>query len=481
MTFSIQQAAEMMGAKPPTAKELHAAVAQGYSIDSRAIRPGELFFAVRGERRDGHDFIEAALAAGAIAAVASRGPAHSAGRLLLVADPKLALQQFAEKARRSWGRKVIAITGSNGKTTTKEIVAALLSTRFRVAKSEGNLNNELGLPLSLLRMDAAADLAVLELGMNHAGEIRALASIAHPDIGVVTNVNAVHLEFFHSVGEIALAKRELVESLPASDIAVLNADDDRVSDFARFSAARVVTFGINAPANVRAVDVEDRGLDGTSFRLQGGAAGPEAGREALFTPLPGRHNLYNTLAGLAVAQVLGIEPASLRDAVRALRPTHMRGELVEVGRVRILNDCYNSNPRAAEAMLDLLAATPAARRVAVLGEMLELGPASQDLHRQLGRRVARSGLSLLVGVGGAARFLVEEAVRSGLPRSAASFFDDPRAAGKFLAATLRPGDAVLFKASRGVKLEEALDAAVAGCLARVAESPPVAASKFAPG
>ncbi|HYM09682.1 MAG TPA: UDP-N-acetylmuramoyl-tripeptide--D-alanyl-D-alanine ligase [Bryobacterales bacterium] len=474
MTFSLQQAAEMMGAQPPAGKELHGAVVQGYSIDSRAIRPGELFFAVRGERRDGHEFIDAALSSGAIAAVASRGPAHCAARLLLAADPKLALQQFAAKARQSWGRKVIAITGSNGKTTTKEIVAALLSTRFRVAKSEGNLNNDLGLPLSLLRMDAAADLAVLELGMNHAGEIRALASIARPDIGVVTNVNAVHLEFFHSVGEIALAKRELIESLPASGIAVLNADDDRVSDFARFSAARVMTFGVGAPAAVRAVDVENCGLDGTSFRLQ-------AGGEAFFTPLPGRHNLYNTLAGLAVAQALGIEPASLRDAVRALRPAHMRGELVEVGQVRILNDCYNSNPRAAEAMLELLSATPAARRVAVLGEMLELGPASQDLHCQLGRRAARSGLSLLVGVGGAARFLVKEAVRAGLPQGAAFFFDDSRAAGKFLATALRPGDVVLFKASRGVRLEEALDLAVTGCLARAAESALAAAPRFTPG
>ncbi len=449
MKLSLEEIARMAGTKAPDLP----AVAGGYSIESRSIRPGELFFAIRGEKRDGHDFIEAALGAGAVAAVASRGPWRAARRLLLAADPKAALQQLAARARERWGGRVVAITGSNGKTTTKEVAASLLATRLRVAKSEGNLNNDLGLPLSLLRVEESAEVAVMEMGMNHAGEIRALARIARPDVGVVTNVSAAHLEFFGSIDEIALAKRELIESLSEGGTAVVNADDDRVRSFPSVHSGRTVTFGIEAPAEIRAVDIEDRGPAGTRFRLTPGGL-------EFTTPLAGRHNLYNTLAGLAVAWALGITPESLRAAVAALRPAGMRGEILTVGGIRIINDCYNSNPRAAEMMLDLLAATPAKRRVAVLGEMLELGENSESLHRQVGRKAADHKIDLLAGVRGAARHLVDEAVRQGLPGGAAHFFEAAPAAGEFLRTALQPGDAVLFKGSRAVKLEKALEIAV---------------------
>jgi UDP-N-acetylmuramoyl-tripeptide--D-alanyl-D-alanine ligase len=448
--LSLAQIAQMAGAAAPDVKNLQELTAGGYSIDSRTIGPGEVFFAIRGASRDGHMFLDAAFRKGAVAAVASRGPARYAGRLLLVKDPKAALQQLAAGVRRNWGGRVAAVTGSNGKTTTKEILAALLATRFRVAKSEGNLNNDLGVPLSLLRMDDDAEAAVLELGMSHRGEIRALAAIALPDVGVVTNVNAVHLEFFHSVDEIALAKRELIESLPAGGTAVLNADDERVAGFREVSPGRVITFGIEKPAEVRAVAVEDLGPEGSRFRL-------EWSDVVFATPLPGRHNLYNTLAALAAARAFDIPLEPLAEAVRGLQPVHMRGQIVDIGGVRFIDDCYNSNPKAAEAMLDLLAKMPAQRRIAVLGEMLELGASSEQWHRQVGRKAAQRGIDLLLGVQGAAEALVEEAKAEGFPNGSARFFPDSRAAGEFLKTILQPGDVVLLKGSRGVRLETALE------------------------
>jgi UDP-N-acetylmuramoyl-tripeptide--D-alanyl-D-alanine ligase len=448
MKLALSQVAHLIGAAVPAGAGSQTLV-EGYSIDSRTLRPGDLFFAIRGER-DGHDFLEAAFAAGAVAAVAARDHPNLSGRLLLVPDPRGSLQRLAALVRRRWDGSVVAVTGSNGKTTTKEIIAALLATQCRVAKSEGNLNNDLGLPLSLLRMDDEAEVAVLEMGMNHRGEIRELAEIAQPTVGVVTNVNAVHLEFFHSVDEIALAKRELIETLRSEATAVLNADDPRVSAFAPLHSGEVLTYGIEKPAGVRAERIEELGPRGTRFYL-------EDCPDRFQTPLPGRHNLYNTLAGLAAAWALGVSPRKLVEAVASLQPVRMRGEIQQIGPYQVINDCYNSNPRAAEAMLDLLASLPARRRVAVLGEMLELGENAEQFHAQVGRRVARNKVDLLAGVCGAARYIADEAVRAGLPAAAAHFFSDPREAGEFLRKALQPGDAVLFKASRGVRLEQALE------------------------
>ncbi len=447
MRLALEKVAGMLGTMPPEGLSGEAA---GYSIDSRSAGPGEVFFAVRGEKRDGHQFVEAALAAGAAAAVASRGALRHRGRLLLVADPRAGLQRLAARARRRWSGRLVAITGSNGKTTTKEITATLLGARFRVARSEGNLNNDLGLPLSLLRMEDPAEVAVMEMGMNHGGEIRALAAIARPDIGVVTNVNPVHLEFFTCLDDIAAAKRELIESLPEGGTAVLNGDDERVRRFGEAHRGPVVYFGVETEADVRAVEVEDLGLGGTRFRL-------EAGGRQFHLPLAGRHNLYNALAGLAVARALDVDPESLVDQVASLAPARMRGERIEVAGIQIINDCYNSNPSAVERMLDLLASIQARRRVAVLGEMLELGPGSESLHRQIGARLAREQFDLVVGVGGAARFLVDQAHRNGLPPYRLRFFEEAEAAGEFLRTALEEGDAVLFKGSRGVGLERALE------------------------
>ena len=437
MKLSLAQIGEWLDAKPDAA----GATAEGYSIDSRTVRPGDLFFAIRGPRRDGHDYVEQALAAGAVAAVVETGrrPGRS-GAAIQVADPAEALRRLARAARLHWGGSVVAVTGSNGKTTTKEITAALLSETFAVSKTAGNLNNELGLPLSILRIEDRARIAVLELGMNHSGEIRRLAEIAQPDVGVVTNVSAAHVGHFDSVAGVAAAKRELIESLDAGGTAALNADDERVAAFRAAHSGRTVAFGIERPADVRADDIVDLGAGGVRFRVEGCR---------FETPLAGRHNVYNILAGLAAARSFGLELSALAEAVRRLHPVGMRGEIRRSGGVTIIDDCYNANPAAMRAMLEVLKNTPARRRIAVLGEMRELGAQSKTLHRSIGKAAGAAGIDRLLAVGGDASQIVAAA---DFP---AEFYETPESAGAALAEDLAPGDAVLLKGSRGIALERA--------------------------
>ncbi|HZU42977.1 MAG TPA: UDP-N-acetylmuramoyl-tripeptide--D-alanyl-D-alanine ligase [Terriglobales bacterium] len=427
------------------------AVAQGYSIDSRTLAPGELFFAVRGERLDGHDYVEAALAKGAVAAVIARDqlaryPDQS--RLLAVDDTLLALQTLGTSVRNLWGKPVIGITGSAGKTTTKDAIAHLLSTRYRVFKSVGNLNNHFGLPLMLLRLEPEHEIAVIEMGMSHLGEIAALARLAQPETGVVTCVAPVHLEFFNSIAEIARAKRELIEGLPATGTAILNADDKYVSHFGENFRGKVVTFGIRS-GSVRAEKIQSLGAQGSAFEL---VTGSFRGKATL--PLLGTHNIYNALAAVATALEHGITAAEAISAMATLAPPDKRGQQLQIAGTTVINDCYNSNPKALDAMVDAVAAMPAQRRIVVAGEMLELGPTGPDLHRQAGRRMAERGINVLLGVRGLAREMVEGARAAGI---SAAFVDTPEQAGEWLARETRPGDLVLLKASRGVRLERALD------------------------
>ncbi|MCS7315801.1 MAG: UDP-N-acetylmuramoyl-tripeptide--D-alanyl-D-alanine ligase [Bryobacterales bacterium] len=419
----------------------------GWSVDSRTIRPGELFFALPGPRYDGHDFVAAAFAAGACGAVVSRPVAQAAGPLLRVADTGRALWEAARWARARFPGRVVAVTGSAGKTTTKEAIAALLSTAMKVGRSEGNLNNRIGVPLSLLRLPEDAQAAVLELAMNRRGEIRELAGLAQPEIGVVTNVGRAHAGFFESPEEIALAKRELIEALPAGGVAVLNADDPRVAAFAAIHPGPVLTFGFSEKADVRAEDAEWNAA-GARFRVGG---------VTFESPLPGRHGILNVLAALAVARLFGLPLPQLREPVRKLEASPMRGRRLVHRGVTILDDCYNSNPEALQAMLETLRAEPARRRIAVLGEMLELGRWAEALHREAGRRVVECGVDVLIGVRGAARFLVEEAIRAGMRPEAAFFVEEPEEAGRLLRPLALEGDVVLFKASRGVRLERAIE------------------------
>ena len=428
------------------------ALAQAYSIDSRTLRPGELFFAVKGEQFDGHDFVEPAIEKGAVGAVVRKDQLARYAvktRLLAVDDTLIALQTLATAVRRLWGKPLIGITGSAGKTTTKEAIAHVLASRFRVLKSEGNFNNHFGLPLMLLKLEAEHDIAVIEMGMSHAGEIAALAKIAQPEIGVVSNVAPVHLEFFNSVADIARAKYELIESLPSSGTAVLNADDEYVSQFGRDFPGKVVLYGLRVTADVRAEDIQTRGAEGSAFEVVVGSC-----REKATLPLVGTHNIYNALAAVAVGLERGLTPSEAVGALASLAPGDKRGQVVKLGNITVLNDCYNSNPTALNAMVDALAAMPATRRIVVAGEMLELGPAGEELHRRSGGHIAGKKIDVLLGVRGQAQAMVEAAQQAGMR---AEFVTTPEEAGEWLARETRGGDAVLLKASRGVKLEKALE------------------------
>jgi UDP-N-acetylmuramoyl-tripeptide--D-alanyl-D-alanine ligase len=408
-----------------------------------------VYFALRGPNFDGHEFARAAAEQGAAAVVVERP--SGARNELVVGDTLCALQQLGSWARREWGGTVVGVTGSAGKTTTKDAIAHLLGEAIPVGRTIGNLNNHVGVPLSILRLPDGVRAAVLEMGMNHGGEIARLAEIAQPQIGVVTNVGYAHVEFFDSIEGVAAAKRELIEGLPAEGIAVLNADDERVSQFGRAHRGRTITFGFSDAADVRA-EVAEFGDAGSRFRALG---------VDYETSLTGRHAVMNLLAAIAVSQAFEIAPERLRDAVRTFAVGKMRGERTEHRGITLWNDCYNSNPEAAQSMIDVLAATPARRRIAVLGEMLELGHAAEELHRRVGRHAATRGIDLLLGVRGAARWMVEEARKSGMSNGAAVFFDDAAEAGEFAREAAHEGDAVLFKGSRGVRVERAVERFIA--------------------
>jgi UDP-N-acetylmuramoyl-tripeptide--D-alanyl-D-alanine ligase len=427
-------------------------IAQAYSIDSRTVGAGELFFAVKGERLDGHDFVSAALERGAAAAVVRKDQLNrysAKSRLLVVDDTLAALQTLATAVKKVWGKPLVGVTGSAGKTTTKEAIAHVLASRWRVLKSEGNFNNHFGLPLMLLKLEPEHDVAVIEMGMSHAGEIRALAKIAKPEIGVVTNVAPVHLEFFDSIAGIARAKYELIESLPASGTAVLNADDEYVSQFGRDFKGRVITYGTKATADVRCENVRTCGAEGSEFDVV--VAG---GREHARLPLVGEHNILNALAAVAAGLARGMKPSDTVAALAALAPPDKRGQVLQLGNITVINDCYNSNPKALKAMVDALAAMKAGRRIVVAGEMLELGPTGEAMHRAAGQHVAEKKINVLVGVRGLAQAMVEGARQAG---TRSEFVVTPEEAGEWLARETRDGDVVLLKASRGVKLEKALE------------------------
>ena len=441
MTLDLEAAARAMGALGDPAP----AAVSGWSADTRTLQAGDLYFALRGPNHDGHDFVPDALAKGAVAVVVEKSTGGA--KELAAGDTLLALQKLAAWARRQWGGKVVGVTGSAGKTTTKDAIAHLLAVDMSVGKNAGNLNNHVGVPLSILRLPGDCAAAVLEMGMNHAGEIRALAGIASPDIGVVTNVGYAHLENFDSIEGVAAAKRELIESLPRGGVAVLNADDPRVLRFREAGPKCSVTYGFSEQADVRAEAVE-LGASESRFRVGG---------VEFDTALVGRHSVMNLLAAIAVSRVFGIRQERLREAVRTFAAGKMRGERFEHNGIAIWNDCYNSNPEAARSMIDVLCQTPARRRAAVLGEMLELGSAAEELHREVGRYAAERGIDVLVGIRGSARAMVEAAIGAGIPPGAARYFEDAAEAGDFVRSIAQPGDAFLFKGSRGVRVERALE------------------------
>jgi UDP-N-acetylmuramoyl-tripeptide--D-alanyl-D-alanine ligase len=445
---------------PASVANAGALMVAGYSIDSRTVAPGELFFAVRGERLDGHDFVVAAIERGAQAAVVSRArvaalpDAALALPLLIAEDPLLALQALAAHVRRQWGRPVVAITGSAGKTTTKEAVAVALGAKFNVLKSRGNLNNGFGLPLELLRLEPEHEFAVVEMGMNHPGEIAALARIAAPSWGVVTNVGMAHIEnFAEGQAGIARAKFELVAALPSNGVAFLNCSDPYISQFGRSFSGRTVYFGAGPCADPRIVNVSED-LAGLHVNY---SAGERTGQFTLH--LLGEHNAANAIAALAVALEAGVDLDAAVAALESLTAGDKRGQVIEIRGAAILDDSYNSNPEALRSMIRTLATRPAGRRILVAGEMLELGEQGPALHAACGRAAAEAGLDLVAGVGGNAEHLAAAACIGGV---AALFLPDAEAAGRWLRQNLQPGDVVLVKGSRGVHLERVIEAVKAG-------------------
>ncbi|MGA2352050.1 MAG: UDP-N-acetylmuramoyl-tripeptide--D-alanyl-D-alanine ligase [Terracidiphilus sp.] len=459
MNLTLAEAAIGAGAvleAPSSIANAGALMAVGYSIDSRTVASGELFFAVRGDRLDGHDFVAAAIERGAVAAVVSRArvatlpDAALAVPLLIAEDPLIALQALAAHIRRQWGKRVVAVTGSAGKTTTKEAIAAALGAKFNVLKSRGNLNNAFGLPLQLLRLEPEHAIAVLEMGMNHPGEIAALALIASPDWGVITNVGTAHIEnFADGQAGIARAKLELVDALPSNGIVFLNSDDPYVSQFGRDFHGGVVYFGAGPCADPQLLEATED-LAGLHVRYRA------AEREGQLTlSLLGAHNASNVLAGLAVALEAGVDLDAAIAALQSLTAGDKRGEVLEVKGATILNDSYNSNPEALRSMIRTLAARPAKRRILVAGEMLEMGEQGPALHAEAGRAAAEAKIDLVVGVSGNAEHLAAAACKGAV---AALFLPDAEAAGRWLKKNLRKGDVVLIKGSRGVHLERAIEA-----------------------
>jgi UDP-N-acetylmuramoyl-tripeptide--D-alanyl-D-alanine ligase len=430
----------------------------GVSIDTRTLKAGELYFGIHGDRFDGADFAAAATEAGAAGVVIPRGRTFDDvgdAVVIEVEDTTSALQALAHATRRASGTKVVAITGSAGKTTTKEVTAEFLGATYRVIRNRGNLNNHIGLPLSLMELTARPDVAVVELGMNHAGEISTLVRIAEPDVRVWTNVGEAHLGFFASVDAIADAKAEILEGANAGSILVANADDDRVVSHVSKFAGTVTTFGIERDANVHADDIVDRGIEGTSARVT-----TPRGTFELSTPLVGRGNLANVLAATAVGLHYGLPLSSMAERAASLKPAHHRGDVVRLARgVIVVDDSYNANPTATRRAIDVLRTSRSAgRRVAVIGEMLELGDRAIALHEGVGRAIVAAGVDELVAIGGEpAKAMADAAVAARMNRTHVRYFATSDQAADAFEAYVHEGDLVLVKGSRGIRTDVVVD------------------------
>ncbi len=448
-----------------------------FSIDSRTAGDGELFFALsqpdyeragfNGTFADAHDFISQALARGAIAAVARRervtGELQAlSDRLLLVDDVIAALQTLARKVYEEWGRPVIGITGSAGKTTTKELTAHILaSTGSRILKSERNYNNGLGLPLSVLQMVSRGnkpddyDLAVLEMGMSSSThEIRRLVQITPPDIGVELMVAPVHLEHLGTIENVAAMKAELLEGLKPGGIAILNADDKLIMEMKSKTNGPVLTFGIQNEADITATGIDTARFGSIRFRLQ-----TPLGEAAAELPMTGRHNLMNALAASAVASALKVKPELIANALRTAKPPRMRGEVLDFAAgFTVVDDSYNSNPRSLLSMVRTLteASENVKRRFVIAGEMMELGPEAPEMHREAGRDIAELGIDVLWGVRGLAAEILSGAAARGVAET--TFFESSDAAAVALVDTVRAGDLILVKGSRSVETDKIVKA-----------------------
>jgi UDP-N-acetylmuramoyl-tripeptide--D-alanyl-D-alanine ligase len=442
-TLTFSQIAAMTGGRLVQGGDINTS---SVVIDSREVKSDSVFFAIQGERLNGHQFVPQALAT-ARGAVVSRVPENvpSDKGIVQVDDTTVALQQLARSIRERYPFLLIAVTGSAGKTTTKEMIATLVASERRTFKSWGNFNNLIGCPLCIDNVPDDAEVVVSEMGMNHKGEIALLAGLTHPDVGVYTNIGPVHIEFFGTIEKIAEAKRELLENVKPGGTIVLNADNQYVMDISRGFQGRKVTYGIDHDADFHATDVRERGLFGTTFALQGCP---------LELSLPGRHNLENLLAAIAAARAVGISWEGIGRGMSELKPAYHRGVIVPWRGATIYDDSYNSNPYALERALELMQqADVGGRRIAVIGDMLELGEREHEYHREAGAAIPPA-IDVVVGVGPRSQSLLDGARSAGFNGGRVHHFDDADTAGAFLKEFIREGDLVLIKASRGIGLDK---------------------------
>ena len=442
-------------------------VFDGVSIDSRTVKPGELFIALRGDRFDGHEFIAQALGTGASGTIfcsntppqllRDRDPRFKNKVFIEVADTLTALQEIAKVHRSRFSIPLIAITGSNGKTTTKEMAASILAHRFRLLKTEGNLNNHIGVPLTLLRLEAGHQAAVIEMGINRPGELGRLCEIARPQAGLITNVGPTHLEFLGDVEGVARAKGELLEGLVQGDMAILNADDEHFQALASRVKGDLLTFGLNSKADVTAPEVVFHPDRGPSFRLKIRTEF-KTGEIDVSLPVMGRHNIYNALGAAAIGVYQGMDLSTIRQGLEGFEPVSMRSQLLKIGQFHILNDAYNANPASMRCALETLATLgPHGQKIAVLGDMLELGGPGQVAHREVGREVARVGIQYLITMGPLAEQIAQGALSAGMDKWRVMYSQGPKDAGEKVLKVAKSGDYILVKGSRKMKMERILE------------------------
>jgi len=434
---------------------------QAISTDSRTIAEGSLFIALKGERFDGHHYAIEALekkAGGVLIEEDKAGDIrwndYQSKPVIAVKDTLYALGDIARERRRKFGTPVVALTGSNGKTTTKEMIAACLETTFPVLKTKGNLNNLIGLPLTLLNLTEKERVVVLEMGMNVPGEIRRLTEIAEPDVGLITNIQRAHLEGVGSLEKIKEEKGELFRRMRRDGTIIVNRDDPRVVSLGESFYGQKITFGIKHSADVMAKEIHLQGREGTSFVLV--LEGEEKG---IRIPLLGKHFVSNALAAIAIASLFGVELEKIKEALEKFQPFSMRMEVISLGGERtLINDAYNANPNSMELALETFSELKGrGRAIAVLGDMLELGNYAEEAHRQLGKRIAELSIDFLLVMGEMAPVVMESAIREGFAHERVRVVESHSEAVSILREISRKGDWILVKGSRGMGMEKVVE------------------------
>lgn len=425
-------------------------VIEGISTDSRKIKKGELFIPIKGLNFDGHDFIGKAIESGALASLSQYDLNTSDFTYIIVEDTQIALMRLAQYYRSKFNIPAVAVTGSSGKTTTKEMIASVLSESFNVLKNQGNLNNTIGLPISVFGIESHHDICAFEMGMNHPGEIESLAAIVKPDIAVITNVGTAHIEFLGSRENILEAKKEILKFFTNDDIAILNGDDDMLSTITS-SNFQIIRYGINNKNDLHAQNIKQHGDEGMEFSML-----LNGKMETFFVPLIGMHNVYNALCAIAVGLTMNMEVEKIKSGLAKFVPAKMRMEIFETqDGIKVINDCYNANPDSTSAAIEVLKDMPCkGRRVLILGDMLELGDYSEAGHRKVGEKAAESKIDILICIGERAKSISKGALDKGMNEEQIYHFGDNKAAIPILSSILLPMDTVLIKGSRMMKLEE---------------------------